>query len=184
MPRDTAKPFGAQLFTTYWKSDGTAVDSVSDVLTGTTDSTINDGWQRLSVTFTVPSGATKVNCNIMVRDATGEAWFDGMQLEEGTSASPFNMINNSSFERYSKATSGAFLPQDWSGYLTDSGDSVDNAHSRDSGHAFRFTSVPTVAKEMNQQLYFGGKTVQNLDDTFSAAGYMRTRLAEAMKITR
>ena len=172
VPRDIAKPFGAQLFTTYWKSDGTAVDSVSDVLTGTTDSTINDGWQRLSVTFTVPSGATKVNCNIMVRDATGEAWFDGMQLEEGTSASPFNMINNSSFERYSKATSGAYLPQDWSGYLTDSGDSVDNAHSKDSGHAFRFTSVPTVAKEMNQQLYFGGKTAQNLDDTYILSGWV------------
>lgn len=136
VPRDTAKPFGAQLFTTYWKSDGTAVDSVSDVLTGTTDSTINDGWQRLSVTFTVPSGATKVNCNIMVRDATGEAWFDGMQLEEGTSASPFNMINNSSFERYSQASNGAYLPQDWSGYLIDSGDSVNNAYSKDSGHAF------------------------------------------------
>lgn len=38
----------------------------------------------------------------MVRDATGKAWFDGMQLEEGASAGPFNMINNSSFERYSK----------------------------------------------------------------------------------
>ena len=172
VPRDTAKPFGAQLFTTYWKSDGTAVDSVSDVLTGTTDSTINDGWQRLSVTFTVPSGATKVNCNIMVRDATGEAWFDGMQLEEGTSASPFNMINNSSFERYSQASNGAYLPQDWSGYLTDSGDSVNNAYSKDSGHAFRFTSVPTVAKEMNQQLYFGGKTAQNLDDTYILSGWV------------
>ena len=172
VPRDTAKPFGAQLFTTYWKSDGTAVDSVSDVLTGTTDSTINDGWQRLSVTFTVPSGATKVNCNIMVRDATGEAWFDGMQLEEGTGASTFNMINNSSFERYTQASSGAYLPQDWSGYLTDSGDSVDNAHSKDSGHAFRFASVPTVPKEMNQQLYFGGKTAQNLDDTYILSGWV------------
>ena len=172
VPRDTAKPFGAQLFATYWKSDGTAVDSFSDVLTGTTDSTINDGWQRLSVTFTVPSGATSVRCNLIIRDATGEAWFDGMQLEEGTSASPFNMINNSSFERYSQASNGAYLPQDWSGYLTDSGDSVDNAHSKDSGHAFRFTSVPTVAKEMNQQLYFGGKTAQNLDDTYILSGWV------------
>ena len=172
VPRDASNPFGVQLLATYWTADGSAVDSVSDTLTGTTDSTINDGWQRISVTFSVPTNANKVNCSIMVRDATGEAWFDGMQLEEGTSASPFNMINNSSFERYSKASNGAYLPQDWSGYLTDKYDSVDNAHSRDSGHAFRFASVPTVPKEMNQQLYFGGTTAQNLDDTYILSGWV------------
>ena len=172
VPRDASNPFGVQLLTTYWTSDGSAIDHVSDTLTGTTDSSINDGWQRISVTFAVPANATKVNCSIMIRDATGEAWFDGMQLEEGASASPFNMINNSSFERYSRATSGAYLPEDWNGYLTDSGDSVDNAHSKDSGHAFRFASVPTVSKEMNQQLYFGGKTAQNLDDTYILSGWV------------
>ena len=172
VPRDASNSFGVQLFTTYWKSDGSAVDTASDVLTGTTDATINNGWQRLSVTFTVPSGATKINCNIMIRDAAGEAWFDGMQLEEGTSASPFNMINNSSFERYTQASSGAYLPQDWVGYSTDASDSVNNAHFKDAGHAFRFGGMPTAKKSMIQYLYFKGATAQNLDDTYILSGWV------------
>lgn len=172
VPRDAAVPYGAQLLATYWLPDGSTVDNVSEALIGTTDPNINNGWQRLTVSFFVPSNATKVNCNIMVRDATGKAWFDGMQLEEGASAGPFNMINNSSFERYSKASSGAYLPEDWNGYLTDATDSVDNAHSKDSGHAFRFGSIATVPKEMNQVLYFDGATAQNLDDTYILSGWV------------
>ncbi|MCI6929584.1 MAG: DNRLRE domain-containing protein, partial [Ruminococcus sp.] len=125
-----------------------------------------------AVTFTLPSDATRMNINIMSRDATGEAWFDGMQLEEGTSASPFNMINNSSFERYSQASNGAYLPQDWSGHLFDSGDSVHNTHQKDDGHSFRFNSVPTVEKSLIQTLYFKGKTAQNLDDTYILSGWV------------
>lgn len=154
---------------TYWLPDNSTVDTHSDAILGTTDSSINDGWQRLSVTFTVPANATKVNCNIMIRDASGKAWFDGIQLEEGTSASPFNMVNNSSFELYSQNSDGTYVPQDWSGYLTDS---VNNAHYKDAGHAFRFSSVPTVAKEINQQLYLGGTTAQNLDDTYILSGWV------------
>ena len=172
VPRDAAVPYGAQLLATYWLPDGSTVDNVSEALIGTTDPNINNGWQRLTVSFFVPSNATKVNCNIMVRDATGKAWFDGMQLEEGASAGPFNMINNSSFERYSKASNGAYLPEDWNGYRTDATDSVDNAHSKDSGHAFRFGSIATVPKEMNQVLYFDGATAQNLDDTYILSGWV------------
>ena len=172
VPRDASIPFGAELMVTYWLSNNKAVDVHSDVLVGTTDSTINNGWQRLAVTFTLPSDATRMNINIMVRDATGEAWFDGMQLEEGTSASPFNMINNSSFERYSQASNGAYLPQDWSGHLFDSGDSVHNIHQKDDGHSFRFNSVPTVEKSLIQTLYFKGKTAQNLDDTYILSGWV------------
>ena len=172
VPRDASIPFGAELMVTYWLSNNKAVDVHSDVLVGTTDSTINNGWQRLAVTFTLPSDATRMNINIMIRDATGEAWFDGMQLEEGTSASPFNMINNSSFERYSQASNGAYLPQDWSGHLFDSGDSVHNIHQKDDGHSFRFNSVPTVEKSLIQTLYFKGKTAQNLDDTYILSGWV------------
>lgn len=172
VPRDANVPYGAQLLATYWLPDGSTVDTVSEALIGTTDPNINNGWQRLTVSFSVPSNATSVRCNIMVRDATGKAWFDGMQLEEGASAGPFNMINNSSFERYSKASNGAYLPEDWNGYLTDATDSVDNAHSKDSGHAFRFGSIATVPKEMNQELYFGGATAQNLDDTYILSGWV------------
>lgn len=172
VPRDANVPYGAQLLATYWLPDGSTVDTVSEALIGTTDPNINNGWQRLTVSFSVPSNATSVRCNIMVRDATGKAWFDGMQLEEGASAGPFNMINNSSFERYSKASNGAYLPEDWNGYLTDATDSVDNAHSKDSGHAFRFGSIATVPKEMNQELHFGGATAQNLDDTYILSGWV------------
>lgn len=167
------KNYGAELMATYWNPDGTTKDFHSESIVGTTDTAINNGWQRLSVTFSVPSGATQIRCNIMLRESTGTAYFDGMQLEKGAVASNFNMLNNSSFEKYSlDSTTGAYWPEDWSGYLTGTGDSVDNAHARDSGHAFRYNSVPTVAKEMNQQIYLGGTTAQNLDDTYILSGWV------------
>lgn len=51
---------------TYWLPDGSTVDTVSEALIGTTDPNINNGWQRLTVSFSVPSNATSVRCNIMV----------------------------------------------------------------------------------------------------------------------
>ena len=169
----SSKNYGAELMATYWNPDGTTKDFHSESIIGTTDTSINNGWQRISVTFSVPSNATQIRCNLMLRDCTGIAYFDGMQLEIGTSANPFNMLNNSSFEKYTQnEDTGAYWPEDWGGYLTGIGDSVDNAHARDSGHAFRFKSVATTPKEISQAINLGGKTAENLDDTYIVSGWV------------
>ncbi|MEQ2441176.1 RICIN domain-containing protein, partial [Solibaculum intestinale] len=69
----------------------------SEYVTGTTESDVSNGWQRLYVTFDAVAGITYrvygVVCN-----TTGTAWFDCFQLEEGEAPNKFNLILNPSFE--------------------------------------------------------------------------------------
>lgn len=174
------KKYGAEIMATYWLPDNSTKDFHSEAILGTTDSQINNGWQRVSVTFKVPTNATYIRCNILIRNSIGEAWFDGMQLEEGEIANRFNLISNSSFERYSRDSTGAYLAEDWYGYNTDSKDSVDNAHSKDSGHAFRFWSLPNKTKEYSQVINLLGNTAKNLDDTYIVSGWVYSNPIEGI----
>ena len=81
----------------------------SEKLTTVTDTTINNGWRRLSVTMTLPSDATGINLYLELRSVVGTAYFDNIQLESGSVANTCNLIENSSFE---KQTSN--LPTSWS----------------------------------------------------------------------
>ena len=56
-----------------------------------------EDWQRLSVSCSAPANTTKVNVYCMLRYASGTAWFDCLQLEEGNSASDFNALQDSDF---------------------------------------------------------------------------------------
>ena len=81
----------------YGSSQGTMYQ-YSEFLTQATDTSINNGWRRVSYTFTVPSDATKVRIAMLVYNSTGTAYFEGAQVEAGDSASPYNMVGNSGFE--------------------------------------------------------------------------------------
>lgn len=78
----------------------------SEYVTGTTESDVNNGWQRLYVTFDAVAGTTYrvygVICN-----TTGTAWFDCFQLEEGEAPNKFNLVLNPSFE----TVDGTAIPQ-------------------------------------------------------------------------
>ena len=76
--------------------DPIAVDSIG--ITGTED------WQRLSVSCRVPENTTEVYVYCMLRYASGTAWFDCLQLEEGNSASDYNALKNSDFDITSNVT--------------------------------------------------------------------------------
>lgn len=66
-------------------------------VTGTTDASVDRGWERLSVTFQLNQAETvTVWCGIF--SATGHAWFDCLQLEEGNVANRVNMARNAGFE--------------------------------------------------------------------------------------
>lgn len=69
--------------------DPIIIDSIG--INGTED------WQRLSVSCSVPANTAEVYVYCMVRNASGTAWFDCLQLEEGNSASDFNALQNSDF---------------------------------------------------------------------------------------
>lgn len=82
----------------------------SQLITGTTDTSVNDGWQRVSVTFDVQSGDTQIRLFGAITNTTGSACFDNFQLETGPVANLYNMIDNSSLE--TNASSGA-TPYRW-----------------------------------------------------------------------
>ena len=75
----------------------------------TSASTLSEnGWRRLSVSATIPADATKVMAYLVLRNATGTAYFDCMQFELSATANSCNLIENASFERLSSD-----LPVSW-----------------------------------------------------------------------
>lgn len=72
-------------------SGSTLLNSDSIGIIGTED------WQRLSVSCHVPATTAKIRLYCMVKYASGTAWFDCLQLEQGNSASDFNVLMNSDF---------------------------------------------------------------------------------------
>lgn len=84
------------------ESSSTSFSKYSEFLTSATETSINEGWQKLSVTFTVPTGVTKCYVAFGFKNATGTAYFDGVQVEKGTVANDFNLIENSGFEHGNK----------------------------------------------------------------------------------
>ena len=59
-------------------------------------SAIENGWQRVTATFTAPAAS----CRIAFRmsGCTGTAYLDDLQLEQAEAASTYNLLQNASFE--------------------------------------------------------------------------------------
>ena len=76
----------------------------TELVTGTTD------WTRYSVSFTIPSNSASSTAYIyaFLWGSTGTAYFDCLQLEEGSIANRYNIIDNADFDY---ATSGN--PDKW-----------------------------------------------------------------------
>lgn len=86
-------PIGATLKIKCYDSSGAALKDVNSIgLTGTLD------WQRLSISVKVPENTSRIRIFCNLRYASGTAWFDCLQLEEGNCANDFNALQNSDFE--------------------------------------------------------------------------------------
>jgi len=81
------------------KTDGSTVSLAnSPGLTGTTDAAIDGGWMREQVTFTITSAYKGVAVIGALFNGTGSLWMTCFQLEEGSTANKFNIMENGSFE--------------------------------------------------------------------------------------
>lgn len=82
---------GAISIECYDSGDEMISASNSVGITGTED------WQRLSVSANISSEVSyfRIVCNL--RYASGIAWFDGLQLEEGKAANDLNILQNADF---------------------------------------------------------------------------------------
>ena len=89
----TSSGGGAGMYFNFYKKDGTHLSQPvqPNKVTGTND------WQRISFSTTAPAGTYEVRVYFGLRDATGTAWFDCMQLETGESMSDCNLLEDSSF---------------------------------------------------------------------------------------
>ncbi|MCL2313330.1 MAG: hypothetical protein FWC41_12805, partial [Firmicutes bacterium] len=54
-------------------------------------------WRRISLTVTAPKGSSSLIFYFGLKDVTGIAWFDRVQVEEGEVPNDYNMIENSNF---------------------------------------------------------------------------------------
>ena len=64
-------------------------------LTGTTDTSIQNGWQRIYCTFTAPA-TQSYYIYLCLKGTSGTAYFDAVQLEEG-SIGAYNLLENGAF---------------------------------------------------------------------------------------
>ncbi|MDT8716244.1 DNRLRE domain-containing protein, partial [Clostridium sp. 19966] len=94
---------GAYLAAFCQDKNGSFIGAKTESITGSND------WKRVEVTFNVPQDTA--SRQIVIRAAlqyeTGTAYFDDFQLEEGTIANRFNMVENGDFS----GTSG--IPFGW-----------------------------------------------------------------------
>ena len=102
-------PAGDYTFSAYVKTDSVTGDGVNiglerynndhqyDYYVYSDFVNVTDGWERISVSITVPQGFTlRIICGIR-NNSIGTAWLDNLQIEKGISVSSYNMLENSCF---------------------------------------------------------------------------------------
>ena len=94
---DMAANGGAGLFIAFHDSSGDNKIGEEAAPSMIKESTNNE-WKRISMTFTVPSGAAYLRIYAGLYLANGTVWFDCIQLEESKTMSDYNMLLNSAFE--------------------------------------------------------------------------------------
>ena len=155
---------GAYLQLTAYNSSGNPIETVSsERLTSKTDTAINNGWRRISVTFTLlPQNTATLCVYLCLKDVTGTVFFDGIQLEEGTVASSCNLLENGSFQ---KTSSG--LPQKWTALNFASGDTVVTTAYKDGTKSLKVTGSEATSKGIYQTV----PVQANENDTYIVSGW-------------
>ncbi len=138
--------------------DGSVTRKYSRMLLGTTDSGVDNGWQRVHLTFDIPSGATDIRVVPMVYNATGTAYFDCMQLEKNSTVNSYNLLENSSFEN--GATS-------WTAKNTTSSDKVVTNKKNSGSKSFKIVGAAGNDKYIRQNINVSGTE----KDTYILSGY-------------
>lgn len=86
---------GALICAQSFNSDNSSNLYYTDFILGNTTSSIDNGWQRVSKTFTIPNNSNYTRLNLALRKSTGMAYFDGIQIEEYGIANDVNLLENS-----------------------------------------------------------------------------------------
>lgn len=165
--QNTSEYGGAYIWADSSNSDGTWTKFYSDYVYGNTDASIDNGWQRVSVTFTVPTNSQMTRINLALAGETGTAYFDGLQVESYLNVNDYNMLENSGFEKYS--SNG--LPTGWfdeNSNLSTSSDTKSTSH-REGSYSFKISGDSGKTKGLAQTVKVSGSE----NDTYIVSGWAK-----------
>ena len=119
-------------------------------------------WTRLqTVIDSVPANTKTITISVGLNAGSGTAYFDGIQLEKGSTLSAYNLVDNSSFER-SDSTSPS-MPENWtnSGNLTANDKIIQNVNPGDDNvyigkSSFQMTGEAGKDKFVQQRINVSG----------------------------
>ena len=114
-----------------------------------TDRNVDDGWERLSLTFRLDE-RTAVTASAGIFGMAGTAYVSGMQLEQGTAANRLNLINNPGLEW---CTNGK--PDNWDYHEQDAASGM--ASDPEKGRCIALHGDPGVQKSCSQAVNVSGK---------------------------
>ncbi|MBP3446405.1 MAG: DNRLRE domain-containing protein [Clostridia bacterium] len=109
---------------------------------------IQQDWTRESFTFTLPSDATgDIGVLLVILDRAGTAYFDCVQLEEGSTMNRNNLLDNSGFD---------YNASYWTYSAKGSSDGI--VSSGINGKGLRLYGSPTADKKIYQNVQINGKS--------------------------
>ena len=143
----------------------------SQVLTGTTETGINNGWRRLTATVEVKPGTTNLTVYMCLRNANGYVYFDGTQVEEGTTPNAVNLLLNSSFEAESDGLPVGWAKRGSADYEKNSSNTVltgvTSAAHKDGAKSLIISGTADTYKGFSQTIPVQG----NPNDTYILSGW-------------
>ena len=162
---------GAYLQISAYNSSGATLKNVySQVLNADeTDTAINNGWRRLSATIDLPSNTAKVVIFLVIRNCTGNAYFDSVQLEEGETPNSVNLLTNSGFEKYSGYTPTGWTKSDNILAYSSTYGSVADGNKKEGSRALVIAGNPQNEYTFSQNV----NVPANVSDTYILSGWAK-----------
>ena len=157
---------GVYLRMSAYDSNGTHLSTTySSIITKPTSEDMNNGWRRLFVTMQMPSNAASISVFAILGSSLGTAYFDGFQLEQGSTANNVNLLQNGSFEKYS---STAVTNWAATGITYTAGvDGSSTAASQQGSASVRIAGSATTGKGFYQTI----PVAPNPSDTYIVSGW-------------
>ncbi|MBE6579294.1 MAG: DNRLRE domain-containing protein [Ruminococcaceae bacterium] len=131
----------------YVSLAGTASERVKTV----TNTTVQDGWRRISVTKTLSAGSSIIE--LVLEGAVGTVYFDCIHLEKSDTPSDYNLIQNGSIRSASN----------WSGTFATIPSEIER------GHVGIIAGTPTAQKRVTQTIPVNAP----LNTTFMLSGWAK-----------
>ena len=158
--REGAERGGACLAVRITDENGDYIRQYSEMLTDTTDTSLDNGWQRIHFTFEVPDGAALCRVYPLLYNAKGTAYFDCAQLEKNSTVNTYNLLQNASFENGT---------ENWSVNNCGDGEGISTAINNGGSKSFKFIGNAGTEKYIRQTVYVSGSE----KDTYILSGYVR-----------